>query len=118
MIINNLSYCILLSLGCFEDRDFTVGKSRIDNIVDAVRKSRWVILICTPDFIKCGWKKYETDQSLIRSLNENCNCLMLVELKKCEIPTKLGHLKACDCKDETEAYYEIRKMKRELLHCL
>jgi hypothetical protein len=109
--------------GCIADRDFTLGVSVLDNIVEAIHSSNKVILVLTDHFVSSQWCKYEADQAIIRSLklndvqdqDRNSSCVIPVILEKCKIPIKLEHLIKYDMTIEQDFVFEMRRLKKVLL---
>ncbi|ESO88188.1 hypothetical protein LOTGIDRAFT_78192, partial [Lottia gigantea] len=54
----------------FDHRDFEPGKTIIDNIETAIKKSYKFILVITPDFKKSSWCQHETQAVLTAALNK------------------------------------------------
>ncbi|KAJ8312371.1 hypothetical protein KUTeg_009744 [Tegillarca granosa] len=63
--IHYLNYALEMGgiLGCISDRDFRIGRSIIDNIIDAVEHSCKIIFVITEDFIESRWCDYEVNPS-------------------------------------------------------
>ena len=75
---------------CIDIRDFQAGRAAIHNMVDAVKRSRHVVLVLTPAWIKSGWTGFEG--LLVRGSDpagrERRTIPLLLE--KCEIPAAVG----------------------------
>ncbi|XP_064615734.1 toll-like receptor 13 [Liolophura sinensis] len=81
---------------CLHDRDFPVGVSIQQNIVDAVNNSRKVILVINKSFLKSDWCEFEiqmTGMRMVRDGYENAIIVILMEeIPVSEMPRSLLNL--------------------------
>ncbi|XP_064615731.1 toll-like receptor 13 [Liolophura sinensis] len=81
---------------CLHDRDFPVGVSIQQNIVDAVNNSRKVILVINKSFLKSDWCEFEiqmTGMRMVRDGYENAIIvIMMEEIPVSEMPRSLLNL--------------------------
>ncbi|XP_078093456.1 uncharacterized protein LOC144509047 [Mustelus asterias] len=82
---------------CFHHRDFEVGKPIVENIVDAIYKSRKTICIISRSYLQSEWCSMEMQVALYRLFDEHSDVLILVFLD--EIP---GHM--------LSSYHQLRKL--------
>ena len=73
---------------CIHDRDFKVGVTVIENIVDCIDRSRKFAMIVTRGFEKSKWCRFETHLAHTRMLNSDENNLVVVIKDKVEISDK------------------------------
>ncbi|XP_072348549.1 uncharacterized protein [Scyliorhinus torazame] len=85
---------------CFHHRDFEVGKPIVENIVDAIYKSRKTICIISQNYLQSEWCSMEMQVALYRLFDEHSDVLILVFLD--EIP---GHV--------LSSYHHLRKLVRK-----
>ncbi|XP_020388546.1 toll-like receptor 13 isoform X1 [Rhincodon typus] len=85
---------------CFHHRDFEVGKPIVENIVDAIYKSRKTICIISKNYLQSEWCSMEMQVALYRLFDEHSDVLILVFLE--EIP---GHV--------LSSYHHLRKLVRK-----
>ncbi|KAM3937244.1 toll-like receptor 2 [Leptodactylus fuscus] len=72
---------------CFHKRDFVPGKWIIDNIIDAMERSRKTLFILSEHFVQSEWCKYELEFSHFRLFDENNDTAILVLLEPIEKST-------------------------------
>lgn len=106
-----------LFTGCIADRDFQPGKTIINNIIDAIKKSYKIILVLTKSFVQSRWCTHEMERAIFRHIgNEDCVIPLLLEpLEEAEIPDCLKLITYSDYTDERNQMQEIRKLKKALL---
>ncbi|XP_043535391.1 toll-like receptor 13 [Chiloscyllium plagiosum] len=85
---------------CFHHRDFEVGKPIVENIVDAIYKSRKTICIISKNYLQSEWCSMEMQVALYRLFDEHSDVLILVFLD--EIP---GYV--------LSSYHHLRKLVRK-----
>ncbi|XP_064612580.1 toll-like receptor 13 [Liolophura sinensis] len=81
---------------CLHDRDFPVGVSIQQNIVDAVNNSRKVILVISKAFLTSDWCEFEIQMAgmrMVRDGRENAIIvIMMEEIPVAEMPRSLLNL--------------------------
>uniref|UniRef100_UPI00398E70B4 toll-like receptor 21 n=1 Tax=Pristiophorus japonicus TaxID=55135 RepID=UPI00398E70B4 len=85
---------------CFHHRDFEVGKPIVENIVDAIYKSRKTICVISKNYLHSEWCSMEMQVAMYRLIDEHSDVLILVFLD--EIP---GHV--------LSSYHHLRKLVRK-----
>ena len=71
---------------CIDFRDFEVGGFIVQNIADAIYRSRKTIAVLSPDFIHSVWCKHELQMALSRIENHQ---VIPILFKDCEVPQTL-----------------------------
>ncbi|XP_011444468.3 toll-like receptor 13 [Magallana gigas] len=66
---------------CLHDRDFQVGKLIVDNITDAMHRSRKILIILSNSFAQSHWCRFETMMAQLRSINHGENTVVVVILE-------------------------------------
>nr|XP_034302016.1 toll-like receptor 1 [Crassostrea gigas] len=66
---------------CLHDRDFQVGKLIVDNITDAMHRSRKILIILSNSFAQSHWCRFETMMAQLRSINHGENTVVVVVLE-------------------------------------
>ncbi|CAG5115592.1 unnamed protein product [Candidula unifasciata] len=67
---------------CVHQRDFILGKSIFDNIVDCIEASRHTIIVLSPSFMRSHWAMEELRQAYRQSLVEKTRHLIVILLEK------------------------------------
>ncbi|XP_033643028.1 uncharacterized protein LOC117303069 isoform X2 [Asterias rubens] len=63
---------------CVHFRFFLPGRSIIDNISDAVRRSRKTLLLLTPGFVESEWCRYEFQAALLQMLRRQMDIIPVI----------------------------------------
>nr|XP_011444469.1 toll-like receptor 1 [Crassostrea gigas] len=66
---------------CLHDRDFQVGKLIVDNITEAMHKSRKILIILSNSFAQSHWCRFETMMAQLHSINQVENTVVVVVLE-------------------------------------
>ncbi|WAR30912.1 TOLL8-like protein [Mya arenaria] len=80
---------------CIHHRDFPVGGSIADNIVDKVRESNHTVLILSNEFLQSHWCKYEFKAAFTQSITEKKRHLIMVIKEELYKPLIDQELKRC-----------------------
>ncbi|XP_033117027.1 toll-like receptor 13 [Anneissia japonica] len=67
---------------CVDYRDFIVGEAVVDNIANAVKYSRKVLLVVSKNFIKSEWCYFELEMARMRMFDNHEDILVVVVLEK------------------------------------
>ncbi len=95
---------------CIDFRDFSIGKSSLVNMENAVEQSRKTLLIMTPSWIQSEWTNFESlliqteDPSGVRQ-----RTLPLL-LEKCQLPRRLGILTHADFTDKANWNDQLKRV--------
>ena len=80
---------------CVDYRDFKLGRTIIDNILDAIQHSRKTVLILSPSFVDSEWCYFELEMANWRLFAEHRDVAVMVLLEpipKEKIPLLLARL--------------------------
>lgn len=80
---------------CIHERDFTVGQEITDNIINSVERSRKVVVVLSPAFIRSSWCMFELQMASNKILDERKSKLIMLLLEHIpdeEQPKKLKYL--------------------------
>ncbi|XP_042888968.1 toll-like receptor 13 isoform X2 [Penaeus japonicus] len=80
---------------CIHERDFIVGQEITDNIISSVERSRKVIVVLSPPFIRSSWCMFELQMASNKILDERKSKLIMLLLERIpdeEQPKKLKYL--------------------------
>ncbi|XP_069803790.1 uncharacterized protein [Dendropsophus ebraccatus] len=83
---------------CFHNRDFTAGKTIIDNMTECIQKSQKIVMVLSPDFVHSRWCLFEANLSMFQDCASN-KVIVPVMLKPSPIPLYLSHLTYLEAKD-------------------
>ncbi|XP_078496860.1 toll-like receptor 11 [Lissotriton helveticus] len=67
---------------CLHGRDFEVGKDILDNIMDSIYRSRWVVCLISRHYLRSHWCSLEVRMATYRLLAERKDSLVMVFLEK------------------------------------
>ncbi|XP_033102341.1 uncharacterized protein LOC117105329 [Anneissia japonica] len=67
---------------CVDYRDFIAGEAIVDNIANAVKYSRKVLLVVSKNFIKSEWCYFELEMARMRMFDNHEDILVVVVLEK------------------------------------
>ncbi|XP_033095981.1 toll-like receptor 13 [Anneissia japonica] len=67
---------------CVDYRDFIAGEAVVDNIANAVKYSRKVLLVVSKNFIKSEWCYFELEMARMRMFDNHEDILVVVVLEK------------------------------------
>ena len=99
---------------CIPDRNFDIGRPRLDNIERAVAQSRHTLSVMTPAWLASEWQEFE---GLLVSTSDpagRLRRLIPLMLEPCTLPPRIALLTAADF---TEVSRRPQEMKR-LLHAI
>lgn len=72
-------------------RDFIPGEAIVDNIAECVHRSRKILTVVTPGFLKSEWCRFEADQGLCHAVKRpnTLIVIMLNEMAVSKLPRSL-----------------------------
>ncbi|XP_056415458.1 toll-like receptor 3 isoform X2 [Hyla sarda] len=99
---------------CFEERDFEAGLSRLDLIVNSIRRSRKLIFVITRHFLDDQWcRRFTIQQAIQQAIEQNQDSIVLLFLE--DIPDyKLNHsihLRRGMCKSRCILEWPLQKAR-------
>ncbi|XP_075698950.1 uncharacterized protein LOC142663976 [Rhinoderma darwinii] len=84
---------------CSHDRDFTAGKTIIENLTECIQKSQKILMVLSPDFVHSRWCLFEANLSVFQDCKSD-KAVVPIMLKPCPMPLYLSHLTYLEVKDE------------------
>ncbi|XP_044146552.1 uncharacterized protein LOC122934941 [Bufo gargarizans] len=84
---------------CTHDRDFTAGKTIIENMTECIQSSQKIIMVMSPDFVHSRWCLFEANLSMFQDCMSH-KVIVPVMLKPCPMPLYLSHLTYLEVEDE------------------
>ncbi|KAM3932771.1 uncharacterized protein RB166_005811 [Leptodactylus fuscus] len=88
---------------CTHDRDFTAGKTIIENMTESIQNSQKILIVLSPDFVRSRWCLFEANLSMFQECMSH-KVIVSVMLKPCPMPIYLSHLTYLDV--ENEQFFE------------
>ncbi|XP_073442729.1 uncharacterized protein [Dendrobates tinctorius] len=84
---------------CSHDRDFTAGKTIIENMTESIQRSQKMLMVLSPDFVQSRWCLFEANLSMFQDCMSH-KAIVPVMLKPCPMPLYLSHLTYLEADDE------------------
>lgn len=84
---------------CCHDRDFTAGKTIIENMTECIQRSQRIVMVLSPDFVQSRWCLFEANLSMFQDCMSH-KAIVPVMLKPCPMPLYLSHLTYLEVEDE------------------
>ncbi|XP_056399849.1 toll-like receptor 2 isoform X3 [Hyla sarda] len=84
---------------CFHNRDFTPGKTIIENMTECIQRSQKILMVLSPDFVHSRWCLFEANLSMFQDCTSH-KAIVPVMLKPCPMPLYLSHFTYLEAKDE------------------
>ncbi|XP_069802889.1 uncharacterized protein [Dendropsophus ebraccatus] len=84
---------------CFHNRDFTPGKTIIENMTECIQKSQKIVMVLSPDFVHSRWCLFEANLSMFQDCGSH-KAIVPVMLRPCPMPLYLSHLTYLEAEDE------------------
>ncbi|XP_051237430.1 uncharacterized protein LOC127352785 [Dicentrarchus labrax] len=89
-LINQLESCGLQV--CYHERDFTPGRTVLENMSDCILESQKVLLVLSPEFVRSRWCLLEANMSLFRDCLERKPIVPVLLDPGLSVPLHLCHL--------------------------
>ncbi|AWP08097.1 Toll-like receptor 2 type-1 [Scophthalmus maximus] len=96
-VINQLESCGLQV--CYHERDFTPGRTVLENMSDCIQKSQKVLLVLSPEFVRSRWCLLEANMSLFRDCLERKPIVPVLLQPGVSVPLHLCHLTYLEAND-------------------
>lgn len=77
---------------CFHERDFTPGRTILENMSESIQQSQKVLLVLSPDFVRSRWCLLEANMSMFRDCLERKPIVPVLLRPDVSIPRHLSHL--------------------------
>ncbi|XP_029010498.1 uncharacterized protein LOC114857813 [Betta splendens] len=96
-LIHQLEACGLQV--CYHERDFTPGRSVLENMSDCIQQSQKVLLVLSPEFVRSRWCLLEANMSLFRDCLERKPMVPVLLHPGVAVPLHLCHLTYLEASD-------------------
>ncbi|XP_056243101.1 uncharacterized protein LOC130176185 [Seriola aureovittata] len=96
-IINQLEFYGLQV--CYHDRDFTPGRTVLENMSECIQESQKVLLVLSPEFVRSRWCLLEANMSLFRDCLERKPIVPVLLQPGVSVPPHLCHLTYLEATD-------------------
>nr|XP_033490595.1 uncharacterized protein LOC117262062 [Epinephelus lanceolatus] len=96
-LINQLESCGLQV--CYHERDFTPGRTVLENMSDCIQESQKVLLVLSPEFVRSRWCLLEANMSLFRDCLERKPMVPVLLEPGVSVPLHLCHLTYLEASD-------------------
>ena len=96
-LINQLESCGLQV--CYHERDFTPGRTVLENMSDCIQESQKVLLVLSPEFVRSRWCLLEANMSLFRDCLERKPIVPVLLEPGVSVPLHLCHLTYLEATD-------------------
>ncbi|XP_034541056.1 uncharacterized protein LOC117814054 [Notolabrus celidotus] len=96
-LIEQLESCSLQV--CYHERDFTPGRTVLENMSDCIQESQKVLLVLSPEFVRSRWCLLEANMSLFRDCLERKPIVPVLLEPGVSIPLHLCHLTYLEASD-------------------
>ncbi|XP_026221842.1 uncharacterized protein LOC113166096 isoform X4 [Anabas testudineus] len=96
-LINQLESCSLQV--CYHERDFTPGRTVLENMSDCIQHSQKVLLVLSPEFVRSRWCLLEANMSLFRDCLERKPIVPVLLDPGVSVPLHLCHLTYLEASD-------------------
>ncbi|XP_073328941.1 uncharacterized protein [Pagrus major] len=96
-LINQLESCGLQV--CYHERDFTPGRTVLENMSDCIQESQKVLLVLSPEFVRSRWCLLEANMSLFRDCLERKPIVPVLLEPGVSVPLHLCHLTYLETND-------------------
>ncbi|XP_041652115.1 uncharacterized protein LOC121515422 [Cheilinus undulatus] len=84
---------------CYHERDFTPGRTVLENMSDCIQESQKVLLVLSPEFVRSRWCLLEANMSLFRDCLERKPIVPVLLEPGVSIPLHLCHLTYLEAND-------------------
>ncbi|KAM6925983.1 uncharacterized protein PEZ65_009609 [Lycodopsis pacificus] len=96
-LINQLESCGLQV--CYHERDFTPGRTVLENMSDCIHESQKVLLVLSQEFVRSRWCLLEANMSLFRDCLERKPIVPVLLEPGVAVPLHLCHLTYLEAND-------------------
>ncbi|XP_057693301.1 uncharacterized protein LOC130916529 [Corythoichthys intestinalis] len=84
---------------CYHERDFTAGRTVLENISEGIQESQKVLLVLSSDFVRSRWCLLEANMSLFRDCLERKPLVPVLLEPGVTVPLHLCHLTYLEARD-------------------
>lgn len=96
-LIHQLESCGLQV--CYHERDFTPGRTVLENMSECIQESQKVLLVLSPEFVRSRWCLLEANMSLFRDCLERKPIIPVLLDPGVSVPLHLCHLTYLEASD-------------------
>ncbi|XP_070828884.1 uncharacterized protein [Chaetodon trifascialis] len=96
-LISQLERCGLQV--CYHERDFTPGRTVLENMSECIQESQKVLLVLSPEFVRSRWCLLEANMSLFRDCLERKPIIPVLLEPGVSVPLHLCHLTYLEAND-------------------
>lgn len=96
-LINQLESCGLHV--CYHERDFTPGRTVLENMSECIQESQKVLLVLSTEFVRSRWCLLEANMSLFRDCLERKPIIPVLLDPEVSVPLHLCHLTYLEASD-------------------
>ncbi|HEY6284426.1 MAG TPA: TIR domain-containing protein [Ktedonobacteraceae bacterium] len=111
--VNNVLLARLEQAGlrvCIDDRDFEIGVPSLDNMENAVDRSRKTLLILTPNWVTSEWTKFEYLMILAQDPTNLARRLLPLMVQHCTLPKHLNIFTYLDLTEPTKFDFQMQRL--------
>ncbi|MEZ4727144.1 MAG: toll/interleukin-1 receptor domain-containing protein [Caldilineaceae bacterium] len=97
---------------CLPERDFDIGRPRLDNIERAIARSRHTLIVMTPAWLASEWQEFE---GLLVSTTDpagRLRRLIPLLLEACPLPPRIAMLTYADFTDPAQRSLAMKRLLR------
>ncbi|XP_069384925.1 uncharacterized protein [Paralichthys olivaceus] len=84
---------------CYHERDFTPGRTVLENMSQCIQESQKVLLVLSPEFVRSRWCLLEANMSLFRDCLERKPIVPVLLQSGVSVPLHLCHLTYLEAND-------------------
>jgi sugar/nucleoside kinase (ribokinase family) len=96
--------------GCIDFRDFGIGVTALDNMEDAVKRSRHTIMVLTPEWVESVWAGFEELLALSKDPANRKRVLIPILLRTCKIPERITLRTYADFRNEDTREIQLQRV--------
>uniref|UniRef100_A0A3B3BGV4 TIR domain-containing protein n=1 Tax=Oryzias melastigma TaxID=30732 RepID=A0A3B3BGV4_ORYME len=96
-LIHQLESCGLQA--CYHERDFTPGRTVLENMSECINESQKVLLVLSAEFLRSRWCLLEANMSLFRDCLERKPIIPVMLEPDVSVPLHLCHLTYLEASD-------------------
>ncbi|XP_052781436.1 uncharacterized protein LOC128217987 isoform X2 [Mya arenaria] len=93
---------------CYDERDFTAGRSILENMLEKINESVHMLFVLSEDFSKSRFAKHELEEAIHQQIREDFSIIPL-KIEPCDVPQILKNKTYIDCENDdiTKVHHKI-----------
>ena len=99
---------------CLADRNFDIGRPRLDNIERAITQSRHTLIVVTPAWLASEWQAFESLLVTTTDRADRLRRLIPLLLEPCSLPPRIAMLTYADFTDPAQRPLTMKRLLRAL----